>query len=199
MILSVVSLKGGVGKTTSALYLATCALEDGLRPVVLDADEEGSAISWAQLAATRGAPLPFEVIRADRNSPAKQARDLERSGHAVIIDTPPNNRETLTIAGMVSDLVIVPVSPSGLDVDRLMNTLTVLENVEASRGSLTLAILLTKYDSRLILAREAQTALSDHSVFETKIRNLARYQSFGSIPDYLEEYSSAWTEIKEAV
>lgn len=199
MIVSVVSLKGGVGKTTSALYLATCAFEDALNPIVLDADEEGSALSWAQLAASRGAALPFEVIRADRNSPAKQARDLEKIGHAVIIDTPPNNRETLTIAGMVSDLVIVPVSPSGLDVDRLMNTLTVLENVEASRGSLTLGILLTKYDSRLVLAREAQAALSAHSVFETKIRNLARYQSFGNIPEYLEEYRAAWNEIKEAI
>ena len=199
MILSVVSLKGGVGKTTSALYLATCALEDDLKPVVLDADEEGSALSWAQLASTRGAALPFEVIRADRNSPAKQARDFEKSGHAVIIDTPPNNRETLTIAGMVSDLVIVPVSPSGLDVDRLVNTLAVLKNVEASKGSLTLGILLTKYDARQLLAREAQAALSAYSVFDTRIRNLARYQSFGAVPEYLNEYRTAWQEIKEAL
>ena len=199
MIVSVVSLKGGVGKTTSALYLATCALEDGLQPVVLDADEEGSAISWAQLAATRDAPLPFEVIRADRNSPAKQARDLERAGHVVIIDTPPNNRETLTIAGMVSDFVIVPVSPSGLEVDRLMNTLAVLENVEASKGSLTFGILLTRYDARLVLAREAQAALSAYSVFDTRIRDLTRYQLFGQVPDYLDEYRAVWREIKEAI
>jgi chromosome partitioning protein len=199
MILSLVSLKGGVGKTTSAMYLAACAVEDELNPIVLDADEEASALSWAALATSRNKPLPWEVITPDRNSLAKQARALEKKGHCVIIDTPPNNREVLTIAGMVSDLVIVPVSPSGVEMDRLKNTIALLENVEAARGSLTHAVLLTQYDGRRLLAIEAQEALEDFSVFNSRIRDLARYKTFGTMPDYLFEYRQAWQEAKEAM
>jgi len=84
-------------------------------------------------------------------------------------------------------------------VDRLMNTLAVLENVEASKGSLTFGILLTRYDARLVLAREALFALSAYSVFDTRIRDLTRYQLFGQVPDYLDEYRAVWREIKEAI
>jgi chromosome partitioning protein len=199
MIVSIVSLKGGVGKTTTTLYLAQSAFEAGRHPHVLDADEEASALSWAALAEERGQPLPFPVVRAEKNTMAKQARALETNDAVVIIDTPPNNREALSLAAMVSDIVVVPVSPSGVDVDRLVNTLALLSNVEAARGSMTQAVLLTRYDARQTLAREAAEALKELSVFETKIRNLARYQSFGGVPSYLEEYAQAWTEISEAV
>ena len=199
MILSLVSLKGGVGKTTSAMYLAACALEDEMRPIVLDADEEASALSWASLAHSRNQPLPWQVLAPDRNSLAKKARALEKEGYCVFIDTPPNNREVLTVAGMVSDLVIVPVSPSGVEMDRLKNTLALLENVEAARGSLTYAVLLTQFDGRQLLAAQATEALHGFSVFNSRIRDLARYKTFGSMPSYMTEYRQAWDEIKEAV
>ena len=65
------------------------------------ADEEGSALSWADNAKANGKPLTFEVIAGDRSNLAKQARALEQRG-TVIMDTPPNNREVLQMAGMLA-------------------------------------------------------------------------------------------------
>ena len=61
MIVAIVNLKGGVGKTTSAIALATAASRQGLEVRVLDADPQGSATMGADLAEEAGEPLPFEV------------------------------------------------------------------------------------------------------------------------------------------
>ena len=76
MIVALVNLKGGVGKTTSALYFAAVSEERGEDPVVLDADNERSAVEWA-----RAGKLPFEVLEAQRDGLARQARPGEGGPH----------------------------------------------------------------------------------------------------------------------
>src|SRR5215217_6338433 len=90
MIVALVNLKGGVGKTTSALYFAAVAEERGDDPVVLDADNERSAFEWG-----RAGELPFEVLAAKRDGLARQARALERAGRPGIIARRPTSGEVL--------------------------------------------------------------------------------------------------------
>lgn len=196
-IYAILSLKGGVAKTTTALHLAACAAASRKRPkvVVIDADEEKSAIRWASFVQET---MPFEVVPAQRESLAQQALAIAKEA-VVLIDTPPNNREILSRAGMVSTSAIVPVVPTGLDIDRMKPTLELLRDVEVSKRGLDVAILLTRWDGRTTLAHEAQQALKNYPVLKTKIRQLTRYaQSFGTIPNYLEEYAKAWKEIAGA-
>ena len=190
-IYSLLSLKGGVGKTTSTMHLAACSQEAGAKTTVIDADDERSAMRWASFAA-----LPFDVVAGERDRLAQQARALEATGETVLIDTPPNNREILSRAAMVSSSVIVPLIPTGLDVDRMMPTLELLRDVEASRGSLDVAILLNRWDGRKRLAQEALDALAAYPILGAKVRALTRYeQAFGSVPTDLEEYRAVWQEI----
>ena len=58
MIWSLVHTKGGVAKTTTAMFLATAATRRGIPTRVLDADPQGSATSWAERAASMEMPLP---------------------------------------------------------------------------------------------------------------------------------------------
>ena len=192
-IYAILSLKGGVAKTTTALHLATCAAAQGKRAVVIDADEERSAVRWASFVTDA---MPFQVVAGERDRLAQQARALAQEGVVVFIDTPPNNREILTRAGMVATNVIVPVVPTGLDIDRMKPTLELLRDVEATKGNLDVAVLLTRWDGRTLLAHEAEEALKDYPVLGSRIRHLTRYaQAFGTIPTYLEEYESAWKEV----
>lgn len=190
MVIGVVSLKGGSGKTTSSIFLATCAALKGRGVTLVDADEEQSSLAWA-----RFAELPFETVPAERDSLARQVRSLSESGD-VVIDTPPNNREMLMRTAMLADLIVVPVKPTGMDVDRLMPTLELLRDAEATRGALDVAILFTQWDGRRVLSREATEALEGFPLLEARIRALARYeQAFGTVPAYLDEYEQAWKEL----
>lgn len=191
MIVAIVNLKGGVGKSTTAIYFATVASEGG-EVVVLDADNESSALEWAG-----SGELPFEVVPVQRDRMARQAREAEgEERKVVIVDTPPNDREVLRAAASVADRVVVPVAPTGVDVNRLRATLEVLLDVEATRGELDTSILLTRWDGRKRLAREAEELLGMFPLLEARIRALTRYENgFGGRPAYLEEYGQAWREV----
>jgi chromosome partitioning protein len=194
-IYAILPLKGGVAKNTSALHFATCAAAAGKKVVVIDSDEERSAVRWASFV---NEPLPFQVVPGERDRLAQQARGFAEEGAVVIIDTPPNNREILTRAGMIATNVVVPVVPTGLDIDRMKPTLELLRDVEATKGELDVAILLTRWDGRTLLAREADEALKEFPVLTTRIRHLTRYaQAFGTVPTYLQEYGTAWKEVAD--
>lgn len=193
-IYSLLSLKGGVGKTTSTMHLAMSAKQAGKGVVVIDADEEHSALRWSTFT-----DLPFGVVGAERDRLAQQARSFEASGKTVFIDTPPNSREILSRTAMVSDGVIVPLIPTGLDIDRMMPTLELLKDVEATRGTLDVAILLNRWDGRKRLAHEALEALAKYPILEAKVRNLTRYeQAFGTVPTDLDEFGAVWREVTNA-
>ena len=66
MKIAVVNTKGGVGKTTTAIYLATVASAQGKSTELLDADPQGSATSWAEIATEGSVPLPFQVSPANK-------------------------------------------------------------------------------------------------------------------------------------
>lgn len=56
-----VNLKPGVGKTTSAVWLAHALHESGLSPLLVDSDPASSALRWSELAG--GFPSPCSPFR----------------------------------------------------------------------------------------------------------------------------------------
>ena len=140
-IFSLVHTKGGVAKTTSAVYLATAAARRGVDVVLVDADPQGSALEWAADAAAD--PLPFPVVPAPRPLVVDTDREL------TIVDTPPGTAQVIQEAIDVADLVIVPTGVSPLDVRRVWPTL----EITAHRPT---AVLLTGVDLRTRLAEEVR-------------------------------------------
>lgn len=191
---AIANLKGGVGKTTTAIHLAACAAGRSLPVTVVDCDTEGSATRWASHAGELG----FDVVANERNGLARQVGALTKGKRqAVFLDAPPNDREILIRAATIADVCVVSVTPTGLDVDRLMPTLELLRDVEASRRGLAVVILLTRWSGYQVLAREAVEALKGFPVLKARIRQLARYaQAFGALPRYLDEYRVAWRELR---
>lgn len=106
--------KGGSGKTTLALSLACAAAESGLAVAVLDADPQGSLGQWFMQRRERGDPgLTFATASAWGVS--YECEKLARDHDLVVVDTPPKVDADLRPALRVSDLVVVPVATSHLD------------------------------------------------------------------------------------
>lgn len=91
MIISAMNLKGGVGKTTTAMSLATAAEREGKDVEVYDCDPQSSASFWALLADQNDDSLPFPVTSANlatvRRAGIKYRRDPNKW---IFIDCPPN-------------------------------------------------------------------------------------------------------------
>jgi chromosome partitioning protein len=115
-----------------------------------------------------------------------------------VVSAPPNNREIIARVGQMADVVLVPVNPTGLDLDRLNPTLELLADLEAARGELPAYILFTRFSEQRRLDREAHEALAQFPVLDQRIRQLTAYASvFGGTPTYLEEYAHVWDEIAD--
>lgn len=193
MIVAVVNIKGGVGKTTTAIALATLAARAGLDTVVLDADEQSSASLWAWNAEQDGRPLPFPVESANIATLRRLGHD---DGQFVVIDTPPTGKVT-DEAKDVADFVIVPTSPNSID---LQQTSAVSDNLEESGKPY--AVLIVRAEPHTIALKSAQEYFreKDTSLFDTVIPKRADLgnvygQPFGSS---MYGYEDVYRELKEA-
>lgn len=120
---AIVSQKGGSGKTTLAIHLATTAAYAGKKTIVVDTDPQATAAAWADW---RGDFLP-EVITSP---PARLTRTIEKqlkSGvEFVVVDTPPHADASAREAIKAADLVLVPSRPRAFDLHALEATAEML-------------------------------------------------------------------------
>lgn len=193
MIVSVVNLKGGVGKTTSAIALATAAVRSGKSVRVLDADSQSSASLWALAADESGDPLPFDV---DSANIATIRKTKVADGEWVFIDCPPSGRVT-DEAISVADFVVIPSTPAAMDMQQTWTTAATME--EAGRPY---AILLTRCQPRTLAFRGTLAELEQRgaSSFDTHIPQREDIKNYFGSPfgDDLFGYDEAMRELEEA-
>jgi chromosome partitioning protein len=116
MIIIVAALKGGVGKTTTSVYLA--ALAAARRPAVLiDADPQASAADW--LEATEDEYLErVSLVEAPTDRLLLKALDRIDTDEVAVVDTPPGNERLLAKAIERADVVVVPTRIGGVETTR---------------------------------------------------------------------------------
>ena len=110
MIVSFLNQKGGVGKTTLSINVAACFAKAGRRVLLIDADKQGSASTWAGLREE----TPFQVVSLARANMARDALKMAADYDVAVIDGPPHAEEIARSCIAASDFVALPIEPSGL-------------------------------------------------------------------------------------
>ena len=195
-IITVATMKGGSGKSTLASCLAVHWHLTGRAPTIIDADPQRSI---ARLAARERALGGVPVVENSTADAWKAAQDLAATGRPIIIDTPGfRSQATLACIG-AADFLLVPVKPSPLDVDRMLDTLNSLIDEAGSRRT-TFRCVLTQTTRDSVIAKHIRAELIEAGfpVLTSEMTNRVAYPEaalWGATPSLMSWNGHAAREI----
>jgi chromosome partitioning protein len=197
-IITVATMKGGSGKSTLASCLAVYWHLRGRHPALIDADPQRSIM---RLAARERALGGVTVVEDATEDASETARRLAHSGGPVIIDTPGFRSKTTLDCLAEADFVLVPVKPSPFDVDRMLDTLSILTDRADGRRPL-FRCLLTQTTRDSVIARHIRSELVDAGVpvLRSEMTNRVAYPEatlWGATPSLINWKGPAAREIAE--
>ena len=180
MIISIVNLKGGSGKTTVATNL-TVALARKYKTLLIDTDPQRSASQWFDVRESEKDNFSVISIQEDK-SLKKQIPVFQSQYEHIIIDGAPQSDRISAICIYAADLVIIPVMPSPYD---LWATATILERVSATKEiqpDKKAFFLLNRVNDKATLSKDTAEALSSlgYPVFNTRLHNRIAYADSAS-------------------
>lgn len=153
-IIAVAQPKGGVGKTTLAVSVASELHRRGKAVALIDADPQRSACQWA---APGNLNFPVYEVALTGQNVNNWYRELIRvcaNYSYVVVDTAPSEHALSASTG-VSSLVLVPCTPSGLDLEAMVRALEIIDTVRTRRRGLPSLILVpNRVDARTLEGRQ---------------------------------------------
>lgn len=177
-VITVGNTKGGVGKSTLAANLASIASGKGLRVLLVDADPQGSTVSFRQDRQT-------DDIQAIALTQPTLHKDIPSFGAAfdlVVIDVGRGGTDNATLgsAMLAADILILPVLPSQYDIDALVDTLGIFQQAKVYKEELKGYIVLNrmihaKLGAEAVVALDAISKKWSVPVLNTRLYNRVAY------------------------
>ena len=158
MIVGVLSQKGGVGKTTLSLNLASHWHAEGRRVLVVDADPQGSALAWSS---ARAAPPIFPVVGMAKPSLHRDLPAIAADYDVTVIDGAPRVNDLGRAAILASDLVLIPVQPSPFDVWAADDTVQLIQEAQQFKDTLKAAFAINRKIVNTAIGRDVAGAFAD--------------------------------------
>lgn len=170
-VISFINPKGGSGKTTSVINVATSLVRSGHTVAVVDTDPQMSLTNW-----NAAGKAVFSVFTADSEKDVYQVRKELKDFDYVVIDGAGSLSVITSAAVMMSDLVIIPVSPSPLDFSASGTVVTVLE-AQAYNRPVEARFLITRKVSNASMLALLKTSIENTGIerFKTAIGNRQTY------------------------
>lgn len=138
-VVSVVSRKGGSGKSTIATALAGTFALGGIPTAIADLDPQGSASAWGS--SRPGERAPVKVVRSKPASLGDDLRRLAAEGTLLaVIDVPPHSDAAMAGALAVADAILVPSLPSAFDLHALHSILPAIRQAGKPVGAVLTSV-----------------------------------------------------------
>lgn len=114
---ALISVKPGVGKSTSGIFLGQAAQDAGLGPLLVDADRGQTCVRWDAMAGG----MPYPVVGKPARNLDKTLPDLEAGRGMVMVDVPQIEDHAAIARGamLYADRWIMPLAPSVVELDRM--------------------------------------------------------------------------------
>lgn len=186
------SPKGGAGKSTSAVVLATSLAGKGVEVCVIDADPNKPVSRWAK---RPGKPASLTVVADDvtEDTILDHIDDATKRSAFVIVDLEGTASMMVTQAVMRADLVIIPTQGSQLDATEAVKAVRLVKKMEKLREGrpIQAAILFTRTSAairpRSLIAIEKEFREGGVPVFKTAMHEREAFRAIfaygGSLTD----------------
>lgn len=171
--------KGGAGKTTTALLLATELAAKGAAITIIDADPEKWISQWGAMA---GKPDNIAIVsQVTEDSIIDAIEAAERDSQFVIIDLEGTASLMVSNAIGMADLVIIPIQGSSMDAKGGAKTIRLIRNQEKmSRRKIAYSVVLTRTNaavtSRAMRNVSEQLQAGGVEIFDTPIVERAAFR-----------------------
>ena len=171
--------KGGAGKTTSALLLASELAARGARVAIIDADPERWISQWGALP---GKPATITILGdITEDTIVDQIEAAAAEAQFVVVDL--EGTASLMVANAIgmADLVIIPTQGASMDAQGAAKTIKLIRNqARLARRDIPHAVLLTRTSaavaSRALKNVRDQLDKAGIDIFETSIVERAAYR-----------------------
>ena len=158
MIIGVLSQKGGVGKTTLSLNIASHYAAQGRKVLLVDADPQGSALAWSS---ARDLPPLFPVVGMAKPTLHRDLPAIASDYDVTIIDGAPRVNDLGRAAILASDIVLIPVQPSPFDVWAADDTVQLVQEAQQFKEALQAAFAINRKIVNTAIGRDVAKAFED--------------------------------------
>jgi chromosome partitioning protein len=157
-VIAITQRKGGVGKTTLAVSIAAELSDRGKDIALIDADPQRSAAAWGQPGNLRF-PI-YEIALADDSVTSWGKKIASVQAEWIVIDTAPSERD-VGASVAISSMIVVPCTPSGLDLESTWQTLGIVAAVrERRQAPLSVILVPNRVDARTLEGRQIVSELA---------------------------------------
>ena len=191
----VAALKGGVGKTTTAVYLG--ALAAARRPAtVVDADPQASAADWIESAEDEHLER-LTLVEAPTDRLLMKALDRIDTEEVAVVDTPPGNERLLVKAIERADVVVVPTRIGGVETARVEAVLDLVPR-KVPVGLVICSARTYTRDYQDVVAAWSEAGVAIWGTVPERV-TIATGPEGSLAPDGIDAYRSVWRRTLRAV
>ena len=195
MIVVVAGLKGGVGKTTTAVYLAALAASGRRTVTAVDADPQASAAEWIEGSGDERLER-VSLVEAPTDRLLTRALDQIGDEDVAVVDTPPGQERLLAKAFDRATVIVLPTRVGGVETPRVEAVLEMVpKGVPAGLVIASARTFTRDYQDAIASWADAQVPLWG-SIPERV--SIAAGPSSGLATDGLDAYRTVWRSVLRA-
>jgi len=159
-VITVFNQKGGVGKTTIAVNLSIALTLDKYKVLLIDSDKQQSSADFHNIRSANNNVAAFPVMALTTPTLHKDLPSL--TFDYIVVDAGGRDNMVSRSAVLASDIVIIPVKPSGVDFWATEEMFDFIEEVKLTKPNLKVFCILNMVPGRTKILKDVNELIKEY-------------------------------------